>query len=114
MNQWRPAVQKMKTKDVFDGRKMNMSTKANLLAAAISLAIILHSFSQEPAVQSKTDSANLEIKIQGNTISGITHGKDLHIAVGQTGTILTSPDGVTWTRQNSRTSQEVIQNNLNN
>jgi hypothetical protein len=88
-----------------DGRKMKMNTKANFLAAAISLATIGHSFCQEPAVPSKTDSVNLEIKIQGNTISGITHGKDLHVAVGQTGTILTSPDGVTWTRQNSRTSQ---------
>src|SRR5438445_12622649 len=82
-----------------------MNTRANFLAAVISLATVGNSFCQQPVLQSRTDSANLDIKIQGDTISGITHGKNLHVAVGQTGSILTSPDGVTWTKQNSRTSQ---------
>ncbi len=34
---------------------------------------------------------------QGNDLSRVTYGKGIFVAVGATGTILTSPDGITWT-----------------
>jgi hypothetical protein len=34
----------------------------------------------------------------------VTYGNGLFVAVGDGGTILTSPDGVTWTAQTSGTS----------
>jgi hypothetical protein len=33
----------------------------------------------------------------------VTYGNGLFVAVGEGGTILTSPDGVSWTRQTSGT-----------
>jgi hypothetical protein len=35
---------------------------------------------------------------------GVTYGNGLFVAVGQFGTILTSPDGVNWTQRTSGTS----------
>ncbi len=40
---------------------------------------------------------------QGNNLSGITYGNGIFVAVGYSGTILTSPDGVTWTPKTSGT-----------
>jgi len=37
-------------------------------------------------------------------LSAVTYGNGLFVAVGGDGTILTSPDGVAWTRQNSDTT----------
>ncbi len=34
---------------------------------------------------------------QGNTINGVVYGEGLYVAVGDSGTVLTSPDGTTWT-----------------
>jgi hypothetical protein len=34
----------------------------------------------------------------------VTYGNGLFVAVGEDGTILTSPDGVTWTQRTSGTS----------
>jgi hypothetical protein len=33
-----------------------------------------------------------------NDLNGVTYGNGLFVAVGEGGTILTSPDGVSWTR----------------
>jgi len=37
----------------------------------------------------------------GNPLFGVTYGKGTFVAVGDVGTILTSPDGVTWTERSS-------------
>lgn len=34
---------------------------------------------------------------QGNWLNGITYGNDTFVTVGDSGTILTSPDGIEWT-----------------
>jgi len=34
-------------------------------------------------------------------ISGVTHGDGLYVAVGSSGTLTTSPDGITWTTRTS-------------
>ncbi len=39
-----------------------------------------------------------------NDLNGVTYGNGLLVAVGKDGIILTSPDGVTWTRRASPTS----------
>jgi hypothetical protein len=41
---------------------------------------------------------------QGNNLSGVAYGNGTFVAVGELGTILTSPDGVTWTIRTSGTS----------
>ena len=38
-----------------------------------------------------------------NNLIGVTYGNGLFVAVGTSGTILTSPDGVTWTQRTSGT-----------
>src|SRR6266850_4866559 len=38
-----------------------------------------------------------------NTLLAVTHGTNLFVAVGETGTIITSTDGTTWTVRNSGT-----------
>ena len=38
---------------------------------------------------------------QGNTLRGVTYGHGVFAAVGDAGTILTSPDGATWTKRDS-------------
>jgi len=48
-------------------------------------------------------------RIVGKKLNGVAYGKDLNgnglfVAVGGGGTILTSPDGITWTLQTSGTS----------
>jgi hypothetical protein len=40
----------------------------------------------------------------GNELEGVAYRNGLFVAVGQDGTILTSPDGVNWTAQTSGTS----------
>jgi hypothetical protein len=40
----------------------------------------------------------------GTSLSGVTYGNGLFVAVGSYGTILTSPDGVSWTARASGTS----------
>jgi hypothetical protein len=40
----------------------------------------------------------------GRDLSGVTYGNGLFVAVGGSGTILTSPDGAIWTARNSGTS----------
>jgi hypothetical protein len=42
-----------------------------------------------------------------NTLNGVAYGKGSFVAVGDAGTILTSPDGVTWTGKNSGTSENL-------
>ena len=42
-----------------------------------------------------------------NTLSVVTYGKDLFVAVGVAGTIVTSPDGVIWNKRNSRTTRDI-------
>ena len=41
---------------------------------------------------------------QGNNLNAITYGNGLFVAVGNYGTILTSPDGTTWTKRDSGTT----------
>ena len=41
---------------------------------------------------------------QGNNLNAVTYGNGTFVAVGELGTILTSPDGVTWTIRTSGTS----------
>ncbi len=41
---------------------------------------------------------------QGSSLSGVTYGNGTFVAVGDTGTILTSSDGVTWTTRTSGTT----------
>jgi hypothetical protein len=41
---------------------------------------------------------------QRNPLNGVTYGNGLFVAVGRNGIILTSPDGVSWTRQTPPTS----------
>jgi hypothetical protein len=42
-----------------------------------------------------------------NTLSVVTYGKDLFVAVGLSGTIVTSADGVTWRKQQSGTTGDI-------
>src|SRR6266516_4015912 len=42
---------------------------------------------------------------QGNGLSSVTHGDGLFVAVGSFGTVVTSPDGLHWTAQNSGSVQ---------
>ena len=44
---------------------------------------------------------------QGNNLNGVAYGNNTYVAVGDYGTILTSPDGVKWTVQNSRTTMQI-------
>ena len=44
----------------------------------------------------------------GNNLSDVTYGQGLYVAVGQSSTILTSPDGVTWTSRSAPTSMPLI------
>ena len=44
----------------------------------------------------------------GNNLSDVTYGQSLYVAVGQSSTILTSPDGVTWTSRSSPVTINVI------
>ena len=44
---------------------------------------------------------------QGNTLEAIAYGNGTFVAVGDSGTILTSPDGVTWTIRSSGTSNSL-------
>jgi hypothetical protein len=41
---------------------------------------------------------------QNDTLFSVTFGNDLFVAVGDSGTIITSPDGATWTQQHSGTT----------
>jgi hypothetical protein len=41
---------------------------------------------------------------QGNPLRGVVYGAGTFVAVGEAGTILASPDGVTWTQRASGTS----------
>ena len=41
-------------------------------------------------------------------LRGVTFGRDMFVAVGEGGTILTSPDGVAWTPRNSGTGQWIV------
>ncbi len=41
---------------------------------------------------------------QGNLLDGISYGNNTFVAVGDVGTVLTSPDGATWTIRNSGTT----------
>jgi hypothetical protein len=42
-----------------------------------------------------------------NDLNGVTYGNGLFVAVGEGGTILTSPDGASWTRRTSGTSNRL-------
>lgn len=44
----------------------------------------------------------------GNNLSDVTYGQGLYVAVGQSSTILTSPDGMTWTSRSSPSGFSVI------
>jgi hypothetical protein len=44
---------------------------------------------------------------QGNSLNGVTYGNGRFVAVGNAGTILTSPDGVTWTQRDSGVAQNL-------
>jgi hypothetical protein len=44
---------------------------------------------------------------QGNHLRGVAYGDGLFVAVGNDGTILTSPDGVNWTVQTSGTDHSL-------
>ncbi len=63
---------------------------------------------------SLTKTANLTVVVTapwtlrssgGTSLSGVTYGNGLFVAVGGSGTILTSPDGMTWTQQTSPASE---------
>jgi hypothetical protein len=41
---------------------------------------------------------------QGNPLRGVSYGNNTFVAVGDAGTVISSPDGVTWTSRNSGTS----------
>ncbi len=41
---------------------------------------------------------------QTNPLFSVVYGNGLFVAVGESGTVLTSPDGIAWSRQNSGTS----------
>jgi hypothetical protein len=41
---------------------------------------------------------------QPHNLFGVAYGNGLFVAVGNDGTILTSPDGVSWTQRTSGTS----------
>jgi hypothetical protein len=42
--------------------------------------------------------------LRGNDLRGVAYGNGLFVAVGDRGTILTSPDGVNWTERTSGTN----------
>ncbi len=43
-----------------------------------------------------------------NNLSDVTYGQGLYVAVGQSSTILTSPDGVTWTSRSAPVTLNII------
>ena len=45
---------------------------------------------------------------QGSNLSGVAYGNGTFVAVGDTGTILTSPDGVAWDSRTSGTSNLLV------
>lgn len=44
---------------------------------------------------------------QGNRLNAVTSGKETIVAVGDTGTIITSPDGIKWTVRTTPTSNDL-------
>ena len=50
-----------------------------------------------------SQNSGVSVELNNVTFGGDVGGNGLFVAVGEAGTILTSPDGVTWTRQNSNT-----------
>ena len=44
---------------------------------------------------------------QGNTLESVAFGKNLFVAVGGGGTVITSPDGTTWTKRESGTTGDL-------
>lgn len=43
-----------------------------------------------------------------DTLWGVTYADDQFIAVGENGTLITSPDGINWTRQQSGTTEHLF------
>ena len=51
---------------------------------------------------------------QGNTLNAVAYGNNVFVAVGGNGTIITSPDGVTWTLRSSGTINDLYGITYNN
>ena len=56
------------------------------------------------AVQPQAAGSNWTATLRFDALSAVAYGAGLHVAVGADGTILTSPDGVTWNRRDSGTT----------
>ena len=70
-----------------------------LLSAALLLVVAL------PAFADPLDNWHWRNPLpQGNTLKGIAYGNGTFVAVGESGTILTSTDGTTWTSRTSGTT----------
>lgn len=78
--------------------KSNLSVKA-LVCWLLAAALILG-----PAGPSKASAWQWRNPLpQGNSLAQVVYGSGTFVAVGEGGTILTSPDGVSWTKRDSST-----------
>jgi hypothetical protein len=51
---------------------------------------------------------NWTLRNLGDSLNGVTYGNGLFVAVGEGGTILTSPDGVSWTQRTSPEKSDLL------
>src|SRR5512141_888578 len=72
-----------------------------LSMAAVSLALALPLSAQCGDFQWQNPSP------QGNRLSGVAFGRGTFVAVGAAGTVLTSPDGVSWTARVTNSAQDL-------
>lgn len=107
----------VKLRGVFTLRKISLllCCVCLLLTATVALGI-------RPAFAAGADSLNANQWYwrnplpTNNSLSGICYGNQIFVAVGANGTIVTSPDGKTWTSQNSGTNSplDAVCNNNGN
>ena len=59
------------------------------------------------AVQPQAAGSNWTATLRFDDLSAVAYGAGLHVAVGEDGAILTSPDGMTWTIRDSGTTADL-------
>lgn len=81
---------------------MNIRKTVCLSAIWLFLLVFLHPF---PASSAPLDNWHVRNSVPGGyTLNAVAYGNGMFVAVGRQGTILSSPDGTTWTPQTSGTS----------
>ncbi len=84
------------------------TTKFILNHSVLSLIVLTLSFVPFSINADSLDNWHLRNRLpQGNSLNAVTYGNGIFVAVGDNGTILTSPDGVTWTQESSGTTDRL-------